>query len=202
MPLQVSLRLGIEPYLERIHSGEIDRVPGVPIGDGSFEAIERFSLTYTPEGREPAWRMDFAVHDGVPQCRGLTIDSGEDGREIRSTDLRGLRIEDFLELATVNVATRVERVGDEVHLIRDIEDLRSGASRRAARAARRDARRKVTDEALQEVAEVYRANLQDSPTDAVRRHLGVAERTARAYVRRARDAGFLGQAIRGKAGEL
>jgi hypothetical protein len=54
---------------------------------------------------------------------------------------------------------------------------------------------------LREVAEVYRSNVDANPTEAVGRHLGVAERTARLYVRRARDAGFLGQAMRGQAGE-
>jgi hypothetical protein len=73
-----------------------------------------------------------------------------------------------------------------------------GGSTRAVRSARR----KVTDDVLRDVAEVYRREIGKNPTEAVADHLGVAMRTAGLYVRRARDAGFLGEALRGKAGEL
>lgn len=62
-------------------------------------------------------------------------------------------------------------------------------------------RRTITDELLREVADVYRREINHAPTVAVGKHLGVAMRTARLYVRRARDAGHLGEAIWGKAGE-
>ena len=54
---------------------------------------------------------------------------------------------------------------------------------------------------LREVAETYRREIDGTPTAAVGDHLGVAIRTARLYVRRARDAGLLGEALSGKAGE-
>lgn len=62
-------------------------------------------------------------------------------------------------------------------------------------------RRTITDDLLREVAAVYRREIDHAPTVAVGRHLGVAMRTARLYVRRARDAGHLGESLWGKAGE-
>jgi hypothetical protein len=74
------------------------------------------------------------------------------------------------------------------------------------RAARTKTRRRiVTDGLLREVAQVYRAALRDRrpPTEAVAEHVGKSHRTASDYLRRARDAGFLGPALgRGRAGEI
>jgi len=48
---------------------------------------------------------------------------------------------------------------------------------------------------------VYRANVNDRPTEAVAEHFGRQHRTATQYIKRARERGFLGPAIKGKAGE-
>ena len=69
---------------------------------------------------------------------------------------------------------------------------------RRARAGRKV---KVTDDLLREVAEVYRANVSGKPTEAVANHFDRSHRTATLYIKRARDNGFLGAAIKGKAGE-
>ncbi len=75
---------------------------------------------------------------------------------------------------------------------------RPGETRRAAREGRK---RKITDELLREVAEVYRDNLERNPTQAVADRFDKSHRTAALYVQHARDKGFLGAAIKGKAGE-
>lgn len=163
----------------------------------------RYRLVSRPgEGDpQPAWTISFELREGVPVCTEVVVSANPGGREVRSTDLRSIRLEDYLEGTFVNVAMR--RWVDEegvTHLQRDFGSWRDTV--RQVRGARRDARRKVTDELLEEVAKVYRDNIDSSPTQAVSDRLGVAERTARLYVRRARDAGFLGEAPRGKAGEL
>ncbi len=98
-----------------------------------------------------------AVRDrrgGGPACPGSARRHlQEDGRQIRTADLRVLQIEDMLELATINVAARLERIGDQVNIVRSLEDRDSGASRSVVRRARSGARRKVTDDVLREVAE-------------------------------------------------
>ncbi|MGH3737202.1 MAG: hypothetical protein ACRDT6_16535 [Micromonosporaceae bacterium] len=198
------LLIDIDPdddLAERLRRGEAVEAARVQLGGEEYEMPERFALKYQPTGDEPAWRMDFQVRDGVPQCRRLVVEATDSGRDIRSVDLR-LSVEGSLELAGRHVAVR--RTVDEsgrTRLVRDLGDLLSGATLRAVRRTRQAARRTVTDEVLRDVAEVYRRNVADNPTEAVRAHLGVADRTARLYVRRARDAGFLGEALPGKAGE-
>lgn len=180
---------------------EVVQYEGPLMRVGDSELPEQFGLRYRPTAGEPSWRLDFAVRAGVVECRRFTIEATEDGREIRSSDLRALRVEDLLESACVNVAVRRE-VDEDGHerLARDLQDRHFGTTS-AVRSARRGARRKVTDDALREVAAVYRDNVDSQPTEAVRAHLGVELRTARLWVKRARDAGFLGESIKGKAGE-
>lgn len=168
----------------------------VPLAGTDFQAPRRFALRYRPVGDEPEWRMLIEIRDGVPICISVAVDATEAGRGVRSGDLR-LSVEDYLELATENVSSRLAGPAYQQR----IDDLRTGAARRAIRTSRQSARRKVTDDVLRGVARIYRENLDNNPTEAVRAHLGVADRTARLYVRRAREAGHLGPALRGKAGE-
>jgi hypothetical protein len=85
------------------------------------------------------------------------------------------------------------------------DQLDQAMRRRAAadvRAARRTSKRRLSDEMLEEVAQVYRSNVTNKPTQAVADHFGKAHRTAGLYVSRAREAGLLGRAHPGKAGEV
>jgi hypothetical protein len=68
---------------------------------------------------------------------------------------------------------------------------------------RRQRRNVITDAMLQEVARIYRANLEDTgtPTDAVKDSFHVSTSTAGRYVSLARQRGFLGPTTPGKAGE-
>ncbi len=59
-------------------------------------------------------------------------------------------------------------------------------------------RRRVTTELLAQVAEVYRANFDSAPTEAVARTFGVKQRMAHEYVHRARERGFLPPTTQGK----
>jgi hypothetical protein len=66
------------------------------------------------------------------------------------------------------------------------------------KAARRVSRRKFTPEFLAEVAEVYRANIDDSPIKAIAARYHVEYRQAAKYVEQARSDGHLPQTTRGK----
>jgi hypothetical protein len=65
-------------------------------------------------------------------------------------------------------------------------------------AAGRFGRRHVNAELLRQVAEVYRANFDKAPAEAVARIFGVKQRMAHEYVRRARERGFLRPTTQGK----
>jgi len=78
-----------------------------------------------------------------------------------------------------------------------------GASHESAVTVLHDARkghgaRRLTPALLAEVAQVYRARIDDRPTAAVAAAFGVAHRTAALYVQRAREAGLLPPTTRGK----
>lgn len=64
-------------------------------------------------------------------------------------------------------------------------------------------RRKLTDDLLREVAEIYRAAIAEGrhPTTAVRDALMVSHSQAAKYVSRARKRGYLGPTSAGRAGE-
>jgi hypothetical protein len=176
----------------------------VPLGDGEYWVPRRFDLISTGSRDSPGWRMAFVVRDGIPLCQKITIESQELNREVRSSDLRALRVEDMVEFATKFVATPIELDdhGRMRPLPLTLEDVRAGITLPAVRAARRRARRTVTPTILSEVADVYRMHAGRSPTAAVQEHFGLgSERTARLWVKRSRDEGYLGKALRGKGGE-
>ncbi len=163
-----------------------------------------FELEMHREDGTPDLFLGFEVRDGVPQCRRAELRSSEGGREVLSSDLRGVKLEDLLELAVVQVALALRQPEDgeavgALSMITTEEERRQTLSQ--TRGVRREARRRVTDDLLREVAQVYRDNVDDNPTAAVQRHTGRSHRTAALYVQQAREAGFLGASVRGKAGE-
>lgn len=205
MPLLIDVDPDDEAASQLKRGEDVTPLQTVKLGGEAYELPARFALAYQPASAgevsdEPAWRMEFTVRDGIPQCRRITIEATHDGREIRSIDLR-LKVEDLLELAARNVAVRRVVVDGEVRLLRSLDDFHSGDTLRAVRRTRQAGRRRITDDVLRAVATVYRQNVESNPTAAVSAHLGVADRTARLYVKRARDAGFLGEAVPGKPGE-
>ncbi len=146
--------------------------------------------------------MTFAIRDGVPQCREVRISSGEGGRAVRTADLRAVRVDDFTDVASVLVSEHwLGTEGGVVSTVTTNRQVDADAAFKTIARARRDSRRRVTDDLLRKVAEVYRGHAGPHPTKAVAEHFGVKHRTAGDYVRAARDKHFLGEAIQGKAGE-
>ncbi len=152
------------------------------------------------DGR-PDLILGFEVRDGVPQCRRAELRSTDEGREVLASDLRGVKLEDLLEIAVAQVAMVFETNGGLTSMVPASTAAELQQTLRETRTVRREARRRVTDDVLREVAEVYRKNIGSNPTAAVAAHIGRSHRTAGLYVQRAREAGFLGKTTRGKAGE-
>jgi hypothetical protein len=147
------------------------------------------------ENHGPDLDLTFEVRSGHHECREVRVKVPDDaGREVRASDLADLRIDDALEMAMRHIW--YGSTGDE-----DSEIAQGVEAARQTREARASRKVKITDALLREVARVYRANLSDKPTEAVATHFGRQHRTAALYVKRARERGFLGPAIKGKAGE-
>jgi hypothetical protein len=157
--------------------------------------VDREDRIWQAAGRGPDIELTFEVRNGRHECRGARVSSPDDAaREVTASDLAGVRIDDTLEMAMEYIFRG--STGDEAS-----EIARGVEARRAARDARASRKVKITDALLREVASVYRANVNGKPTEAVASHFGRQHRTATQYIQKARERGFLGAAIKGKAGE-
>lgn len=172
--------------------------PRVESADGTLTP-ERFTYVETPsDPAAPSYLVECA-HDGQGRVRidAVHVIRRPDGRDVFSSDLRRLRsLEDVVEEAWLAASFRSATVlGDSLEEVTEalerVVATQSAEDRRTIRGLRRQVRRKVTPELLEEVAEVYRENLATGkPTLAVREHFGLAESTASLYVKRARAAGL------------
>lgn len=173
----------------------------VPMGQAMVPEVFGCHLSDFDDG-SPEVDIYWQMVNGAPVCREVRIRSVDSDREVQCSGLAGVRVEDLLEQTVKALVWNAD--------LRKTEDpdrwaWPSGAVQRGAvgevRQARSRRKMQVTDELLSEVAEVYRANVERQPTAAVADHFDRAHRTAALYVKRAREAGHLGAAIKGKAGE-
>lgn len=170
--------------------------------DGNGEMIrvgdrlvhQQIKVTFPGAGGQPRLEAVIDSQTGVPRVTDLTVTSVEDGREVRSTDLRSIEVESLLE-AIVPLFTLEGEWGEDgsfsgVESIADSQSDEFRRSRSALREVRRASRRKVTPELLAQVAEVYRAN-PDRPAEAVEMAFATSTRTAFRYISMAREQGIL-----------
>lgn len=169
----------------------------VPLGD---RAMSR-ELTYIhPGGRggEPGLEIRIEVLGRAPVVTSVLLTAVPGGNGVRVTDLKSIaaRLE---ELAEWMCATAAWVQNSRSSAFKDWPI--SADSRQAAmpsiRRARKQSRRKITDDLLRQVAEVYR-NAGSAPTNAVKRAFGCSDRTAGRYVTLAREAGLLPETTQGK----
>jgi hypothetical protein len=146
----------------------------------------------------PDVALTFEIRDGVPECRDVRITATKDGHEVRHSGIVGVRIEDALDESIRNLiigGPTATGPGDKSPERPRI--VRSAI--RQSQTARTSRRVVITDALLREVVEIYGANIQHEPTQAVADHFGKKHRTAALYVQRAREAGLLPPTTRGKA---
>jgi hypothetical protein len=163
--------------------------------DGSWTPRE---FTYVEIPTDPALpyfvvECEHSDIDVVPRVMAVHTIQQDPRREVRASDFRRMRLEDALEEAWLRVTRKPARVTADgaapSELLKDDADAPLD-KRRTLRGLRSQNRRKITDELLDEVASVYRRNLDTgAPTKAVAERWGLAPSTASLYVKRARDAG-------------
>ncbi|MGH3669589.1 MAG: DUF6214 family protein [Pseudonocardiaceae bacterium] len=144
-------------------------------------------MTFEGCNGSPDVTARFEVRDGRPECVEVHVVAKPDGRGIRSADMAmfnmdNLTVAVFAELATDLLETEAE----QRRAFRGVSEARS---------ARRPT---VTRTDLEEVARVYRAHVDASPTLAVEKLFGYSPRTAARLVAQARDAGLLPATTPGK----
>jgi len=176
--------------------------------DGNGIVWNKLTIIEAGEGGAPEVRLDVEVgSDGVPECRDVRISTVGAGRPVRSRDLRAIHLEALLEAGFGMAVMQRSRPAESArkHGATDDDDWATPPTRadsaRAVKGLRGRKRRKVDEDLLSEVAAVYRANVDRGPTQAVGERFGKAPSTAALYVNLAREHGFLGAAIKGRAGE-
>lgn len=175
----------------------------VPLKGSEFLVPKVFGCRlYDFDDGAPEVEILWSVVDGVPLCREVRVTAVDTDHEIKRSGVAGVGLDDLLDQTMKALvwnadARRIDDPGG-----RDFpDDVSQRSAARAAHQARASRKVKITDELLREVAEVYRANVEHEPTQAVAEHFDKAHRTAALYIKRAREAGHLGAAIKGKAGE-
>jgi hypothetical protein len=168
---------------------------------GDFVMPRRASAFVDGANGEPDLEVHFEVRDGRPQCVDVHATAKPDGRPLRTSDLHVLALDAmtlsvFARLALkstydaeTNVTTMVP-IMDEREFWRAVNDVD---------AAVKAPRRGVTRAELEQVANVYRHNVDAKPVQQVAAIMGYgSERTAARRVQQARDAGLLPPTTPGK----
>jgi len=184
--------------------GRVSRQFGVKDNDvriGDFVMPRRASAFVDGANGEPDLEVHFEVRDGRPQCVDVHATAKPDGRPLRTSDLHVLALDAmtlsvFARLALkstydaeTNVTTMVP-IMDEREFWRAVNDVD---------AAVKAPRRGVTRAELEQVANVYRHNVDAKPVQQVAAIMGYgSERTAARRVQQARDAGLLPPTTPGK----
>lgn len=149
---------------------------------------QHISVNFPGGDDQPSLYMSIDVVDGVPMCTELKLTKKDDGREVRSKDVRLIRLEDWLEYI---VAACSHPYADDGRTVTIYDHPAAGPTpldrrkvsevRKPVRNANRG-RRTIDREFLEKVADIYREHFDDRPTEAVGRSFGVKPRTAAWYV--------------------
>ena len=143
---------------------------------------------------EPDSWVRIELRDNIPRIVEVGWRSAPTAREIKSKDVRALDFTDLIAVfytAAVRDGRGADRSPDQDA---DFERVVRGILEE-----RRTGKRRITGEFLQQVAAVYRANIDHAPTEAVARTFGVKHRQAGGYVKEARKRGLLPDTNQGKA---
>ena len=159
----------------------------VPVGDRMGPRLIEVTLPGV-EG-QPGLSMTIDSTSGVPRCTRVQIEALPDGRAVRTTDVRAVSVDDWLEaIVPCFLSSEVNRQEGSYTLSTSLEH--EAEAKRALRQVRRTDRRKMTPEFLQRVAEIYTSD-DLRPVEALRDAFTVSERTAFRYAELARAAGYL-----------
>ncbi|MFA7511120.1 MAG: hypothetical protein WCZ29_11625 [Mycolicibacterium vanbaalenii] len=147
---------------------------------------------------EPLVELVFEVWKGVPVCAEVKISAKRDsGTHVRAKDLKATaaRLEDDIEEWISYLAHEPQPAppGRRRWVRRSpAESASQRKAMRAVRTARKEVRRRMTDDHHQRVADTYRAAT-TARTEAVARAFAVSYRTAQRYIEKARQEGFINE---------
>lgn len=149
---------------------------------------------------EPDAFLRIELREAVPRLVELRFRAGPDSREVLPKDLREHDLSGFIDTFYGGLVIRVDRGSDKTVVGYSL-DPETDFSRQVQNflQQRRSGKRRITGDFLSRVAQVYRANIDHAPTDAVAKTFGVKHRQATDYVKQARDRGLLPPTKQGRA---
>jgi hypothetical protein len=151
------------------------------------KAIPRKILFQEGGGPRPWVRMGIEVRHDRPECVYLEIEA-TDGTDVRSRDLKPIRIEEWITHIVAACTQRAERIS-ETEMKYIYGPTAPDKVKTVERMQRR--RRNPNDrELLKRVAALYKANPQ-APLAAISEELGMSSRTAARWAARCSDADLL-----------
>jgi hypothetical protein len=170
----------------------------VPYGPGLEIPV---SFDYGGDGAFD-WEMRVAVFEGQPRCIELRCVANESG-PITPAAVHSFPLGRMVEEATLMSARPVDELPRRKITWQNPEEARREQAAAAAHFHSQEHGRTVlTDERLQEIAEVYRQNVATGkPSKAVAERFNYKPASARRVVGEARRRGFLGPARLGRVGE-
>jgi hypothetical protein len=178
-----------------------DRRDIVEVGDRGIPQTVLYR--HAGDEKQPAYEVKIEVWNGVPVCTEVKVlAKPEDRVPIRAKDIKlvAAELENSIscwlsELAFKPAYRRGGKRGWERGWPVSAADRR--AANKSVEAARRQTRRKMTDDLLAKVAETYKAS---SPPkhEAIALAFDVKPRTAQRYIEKAREACLLPPTTRGK----
>ncbi|MFI9505618.1 hypothetical protein [Nocardia sp. NPDC052566] len=151
----------------------------------------------------PSWYARIELRDGIPELVDFGLKSLPGQRGIKQKDLRDASVAAAVEMLYPAFVLMVDQqaIGHSPEPVgtTGTDSAAYHATRRFVEQRRASAgKRRVTDELLRRVAEVYRENIDHAPTAAVGRIFGVKTRMASTYVQKARERGYLPKTQPGK----
>jgi len=176
--------------LSRINLGskghlEFDGLDFVTVGD---RRVPRSITAHLyGQGVTPDLEIQIDVVEGVPRCESLTLRRSAGGQEIRSKDLRAVRIEDWVNQFVAECSDPFEVQGSTIIATHHARSATTADIRNAERARKRRPARKIEREFLERVATIYRDHFDDRPIIAIEKAFGVERRTASWYVQLCRS---------------
>jgi hypothetical protein len=168
---------------------------------GDFVMPKQAEFAIDGANGDPDLRVFLEVRDGRPQVVDVHVTAKPDGRSVRTSDLQLLS----LDALTVSVFSRLamrstydpERNITEMSPIADEREFWQAVN--ATDEAVKAPRRGSTRAELEQVAKVYRENVDHKPVAAVQAVLGYgSERTAARRIKQAENAGLLPSTTPGK----
>ena len=140
---------------------------------------------------EPALTFTIEVADGVPVVTRVELTKRDGHPGVRADSLRRLRLNDWVEDIVAAASLAVTVVDGNLVADRATNPESVRRARSAVRAMQARGRRKVTPDHLATVAEVYIANEDNKPAEAVALAFGASDRTAFRWIAAAKREGLI-----------